>query len=41
MVKRQRRCQENPLVFLEVAVGGERLGRIIIELFKDVVPKVA
>ena len=40
MVKRQRRSDDNPLVFLEVAVGGERLGQIIIELFKDVVPKV-
>lgn len=40
MVKRQRRNPENPLVFLDVAAGGEQLGRVVIELFKDIVPKV-
>ena len=40
MVKRQRRNPGNSLVFLDVAAGGEKLGRIVIELFKDIVPKV-
>lgn len=40
MVKRQRREENNPLVFLDISIGGEDIGRIVIELFKDVVPKV-
>ncbi|XP_042897020.1 peptidyl-prolyl cis-trans isomerase D [Parasteatoda tepidariorum] len=31
----------NPHVFLDVKVGEEKVGRIVIELFKDVVPKTA
>ncbi|KAJ7326853.1 hypothetical protein JRQ81_016612 [Phrynocephalus forsythii] len=31
----------NPRVFLEVDIGGERAGRIVLELFADVVPKTA
>ncbi|CAI5784169.1 peptidyl-prolyl cis-trans isomerase D [Podarcis muralis] len=31
----------NPRVFLDVDVGGERAGRIVLELFADVVPKTA
>ncbi|XP_059778324.1 peptidyl-prolyl cis-trans isomerase D isoform X1 [Balaenoptera ricei] len=31
----------NPRVFLDVDVGGERVGRIVLELFADIVPKTA
>ncbi|GFG36948.1 hypothetical protein Cfor_12480 [Coptotermes formosanus] len=31
----------NPIVFLDVCIGPNRVGRIIIELFKDIVPKTA
>lgn len=31
----------NPHVFLDITVGEEKVGRIIIELFKDIVPKTA
>ncbi|KAK3341378.1 putative U-snRNP-associated cyclophilin [Lasiosphaeria hispida] len=31
----------NPLVFFEVTLGGEPMGRITFELFKDVVPRTA
>jgi hypothetical protein len=37
----QRRSIDNPTVFLAVERGGEPLGRIVIELFMDVVPKVS
>lgn len=30
-----------PVVFLDIEVGGENIGRIVIELFNDVVPKTA
>lgn len=32
---------KNPIVFLDVAISDERLGRIVIELFKDKVPLTA
>ncbi|XP_011306836.1 peptidyl-prolyl cis-trans isomerase D [Fopius arisanus] len=32
---------KNPIVFLDVAIDGEKVGRIIIELFKDTVPRTA
>ncbi|XP_055027082.1 peptidylprolyl isomerase Fa isoform X1 [Misgurnus anguillicaudatus] len=32
---------KNPVVFMEIAADGEFIGRIIIELFADVVPKTA
>ncbi|TNM98914.1 hypothetical protein fugu_013478 [Takifugu bimaculatus] len=32
---------ENPRVFLDVDIGGERAGRIVLELFADVAPKTA
>ncbi|EGX91284.1 peptidyl-prolyl cis-trans isomerase [Cordyceps militaris CM01] len=31
----------NPLVFFDITLGGEPLGRITFELFKDVTPKTA
>ncbi|KAK2068236.1 hypothetical protein P8C59_002888 [Phyllachora maydis] len=31
----------NPLVFFDITLGGEPLGRITFELFKDMVPKTA
>jgi len=31
----------NPRVFFDVSLGGSRLGRILLELFADVVPKTA
>ncbi|KAM7167988.1 peptidyl-prolyl cis-trans isomerase D isoform 2-T2 [Macrochelys suwanniensis] len=31
----------NPRVFFDVGIGGERVGRIVLELFADVVPKTA
>lgn len=33
--------KDNPIVFLDVAIGSEKVGRIIIELFKNVVPQTA
>mmetsp|Transcript_272 Transcript_272/g.546 ORF Transcript_272/g.546 Transcript_272/m.546 type:complete len:371 (+) Transcript_272:110-1222(+) len=33
--------QTNPVVFLDVTIGGHPAGRIILELFKHVVPKTA
>ncbi|GAB2220664.1 hypothetical protein Droror1_Dr00008328, partial [Drosera rotundifolia] len=32
---------KNPNVFMDISVDGERAGRIVIELFADVVPKTA
>uniref|UniRef100_A0A8C1WUW8 Peptidyl-prolyl cis-trans isomerase D n=1 Tax=Cyprinus carpio TaxID=7962 RepID=A0A8C1WUW8_CYPCA len=32
---------DNPRVFFDVDIGGERVGRIVFELFADVVPKTA
>ena len=34
-------AQPNPIVFFDVAIGGEPLGRIKIELFADTVPRTA
>ncbi|KAG8198691.1 hypothetical protein JTE90_015515 [Oedothorax gibbosus] len=31
----------NPHVFLDVKIGEEKVGRVVLELFKDVVPKTA
>ena len=31
----------NPIVFLDIAVESEKVGRVVIELFKDVVPRTA
>lgn len=32
---------ENPVVFLDVAIGGNPVGRIKLELFADKTPKTA
>ncbi|EIE27802.1 cyclophilin-type peptidyl-prolyl cis-trans isomerase [Coccomyxa subellipsoidea C-169] len=39
--KNKRRNRENPLVFFDVSIGGHAAGKIVFELFKDVVPKTA
>ncbi|KAG7198420.1 hypothetical protein KM043_005808 [Ampulex compressa] len=31
--------QENPIVFLDIAIESEKVGRIVIELFKDLLPR--
>ena len=31
----------NPIVFFDVSIGGQNVGRIKMELFADVVPKTA
>ncbi|XP_043253431.1 peptidyl-prolyl cis-trans isomerase D [Colletes gigas] len=33
--------KDNPIVFLDIAVESEKVGRVVIELFKDVVPRTA
>lgn len=33
--------ETNPIVFLDIAVETEKVGRVVIELFKDIVPKTA
>ncbi|XP_043485847.1 peptidyl-prolyl cis-trans isomerase D [Polistes fuscatus] len=35
------KLEKNPLVFLDIAVEEEKVGRIVIELFKDVTPRTA
>ena len=37
--KRVRRSAGNPLAYFDVAIGGEPAGKVVFELFKDVVPK--
>lgn len=31
----------NPRCYLDISIGGEMEGRIVVELYKDVVPKTA
>ncbi|XP_011684552.1 PREDICTED: peptidyl-prolyl cis-trans isomerase D isoform X2 [Wasmannia auropunctata] len=33
--------EDNPIVFLDVAIGPEKVGRVVVELFKNVVPRTA
>ncbi|GFR48206.1 hypothetical protein Agub_g10064 [Astrephomene gubernaculifera] len=37
----QKRDPGNPVVFLDITLGSEAIGRILLELYKDVVPKTA
>ena len=32
---------ENPLVFFDISIGGEKAGTIVFELFKNVTPKTS
>ncbi|KAF4591963.1 Peptidyl-prolyl cis-trans isomerase H [Ophiocordyceps camponoti-floridani] len=41
MAPTQLPASGNPLVFFDITIGGEPLGRIKLELYKDVVPKTA
>ena len=38
---RPQRHGDNPVVFFDVSIGGQPVGRIVMELFKDVVPRTA
>ena len=40
VLKRRRRKVSNPLVFFDVDIGSQRAGKVVFELFSDVVPKV-
>ncbi|XP_070499293.1 peptidyl-prolyl cis-trans isomerase H [Chironomus tepperi] len=40
-IQSQLRHPNNPVVFVDVSIGNTEIGRIIIELFADVVPKTA
>ncbi|XP_058454207.1 peptidyl-prolyl cis-trans isomerase D [Malaya genurostris] len=40
-LNREMHCPSNPLVFLDVKIGDEPVGRILIELRADIVPKTA
>ncbi len=33
--------EENPIVFFDITMGGQQIGRIKMELFRNVVPKTA
>ncbi|XP_076176310.1 cyclophilin 40 isoform X1 [Ptiloglossa arizonensis] len=35
------KIKDNPIVFLDVAIESEKVGRVVIQLFKDVVPRTA
>ena len=39
-MKNQRKNPSNPLVFLDITVSSQPVGRILLELFADDVPKV-
>eukprot|EP01054_Gregarina_sp_Poly1_P008511 Gregarina_sp_Poly_1__8510@NODE_501_length_7881_cov_160_335552_g401_i0_p4_GENE_NODE_501_length_7881_cov_160_335552_g401_i0NODE_501_length_7881_cov_160_335552_g401_i0_p4_ORF_typecomplete_len194_score24_45Pro_isomerase/PF00160_21/1_2e54_NODE_501_length_7881_cov_160_335552_g401_i033793960 len=38
---RPRRHPENPVVFFDISIGGVAVGRIYMELFKDICPRTA
>ena len=35
------RADENPIVFFDISIAGQNVGRVKIELFADVVPRTA
>lgn len=39
--QREEREMVNPRCFLDISIGGELEGRIVVELYSDVVPKTA
>ncbi len=39
--KQQQQKKSNPVVFMDISIGGKPAGRITYELFADVVPKTA
>ncbi|CAK1542739.1 unnamed protein product [Leptosia nina] len=41
MISQTQTKQGNPLVFLDISIDGEKAGRVVIELRKDIVPKTA
>ncbi|TGJ86918.1 hypothetical protein E0Z10_g1853 [Xylaria hypoxylon] len=41
MAPTQLPASGNPLVFFDITIGGEPLGRVTFELFKDSVPRTA
>ncbi|CAL5224429.1 g7113 [Coccomyxa viridis] len=41
VLRRCRRDAKNPLVFFDIDIGSQRAGKIVFELFSDVVPKTA
>ena len=40
MLKRKRRDESNPLTTFDISVGGQPAGKVVFELYKDLVPKV-
>jgi peptidyl-prolyl isomerase H (cyclophilin H) len=36
-----QRHPDNPVVFFDISIGGHAVGRIVMELFKDVVPRTS
>lgn len=40
LLKRKRRNESNPLTTFDISVGGQPAGKVVFELYKDLVPKV-
>ena len=41
MAAPQRDLEANPIVFMDIAIGGQNVGRLVMELFADKTPKTA